>query len=113
MICRGRLCYPSTLSFRLREERVAEERRGEAPCLVGAASRGPGCARACLMSCCRKIVSTFLGGTAVDQTESFRVRPALKRTDLDALILMASPVRGFTPLRAARFATTKVPKPAN
>ena len=45
--------------------------------------------------------------------EFFRVRPALKRTDLDALIFMASPVRGFTPLRAARFATVKVPKPAN
>ena len=47
------------------------------------------------------------------QTEFFRVRPALKRTDLDALIRMASPVRGFRPLRAARFATVKVPKPAN
>ena len=47
------------------------------------------------------------------RTEFLSVRPALKRTGLDALIFMASPVRGFTPLRAARFVTVKVPKPAN
>ncbi len=45
------------------------------------------------------------------QTEFFNVRPALKRTDLDALVLMASPDRVFRPLRAPRFETVKVPKP--
>ncbi len=47
------------------------------------------------------------------QTEFFNVRPALKRTDFEALILMASPVRGLRPLRAARLETLKVPKPAS
>ncbi len=41
----------------------------------------------------------------------FSFVPALKRTPLDALILMASPVAGFRPLRAFRFTTSKDPKP--
>jgi hypothetical protein len=35
----------------------------------------------------------------------------LNRTAFDAFTLMASPVRGLRPLRAARFVTPKVPKP--
>ena len=47
------------------------------------------------------------------QTDPFNDWPALKRTDFVALILMASPVPGLNPLRAARLETAKVPKPAN
>ena len=37
----------------------------------------------------------------------------LNRTDFDALILIASPVAGLRPLRAARSVTVKVPRSAN
>src|SRR5690606_17237328 len=48
----------------------------------------------------------FLGFTA-----ALSVAPAEKRGVLEAAILIASPVAGLRPLRAARFATEKVPKP--
>ena len=41
----------------------------------------------------------------------FSFVPALKRTPLDALILMASPVAGLRALRAFRFTTSNDPKP--
>ncbi len=46
-------------------------------------------------------------------TERFRVCPALKRTDFEALMRMASPVNGLRPLRAARLAMLNVPKPTS
>src|SRR5215470_7790202 len=39
--------------------------------------------------------------------------PTTNLTVLDALILIFSPVLGFTPMRALRWATLKVPKPIN
>ena len=39
--------------------------------------------------------------------EALRPAPALNLTDLDALILIFSPVWGFTPSRAARLVTEK------
>src|SRR5450759_3236107 len=44
-------------------------------------------------------------------TAAFNVAPALNAGALEALILIASPVPGFRPFRAARFLTSKVPKP--
>ena len=43
--------------------------------------------------------------------ERLSVWPALKRTVFDALIRMASPVRGLRPLRAGRLVTPNDPKP--
>ena len=43
----------------------------------------------------------------------FSLEPALKRTPLDALILMDAPVAGLRPLRARRFTTSKLPKPTS
>ena len=45
-----------------------------------------------------------------DQTAFFSVGEALKRTVLPALTLIASPVRGLSPLRALVLRTMKVPK---
>src|SRR5476649_1899043 len=47
----------------------------------------------------------------VGLTADFRVAPAENFGVFDAAILIASPVAGLRPLRAARFATEKVPKP--
>jgi hypothetical protein len=44
-------------------------------------------------------------------TLSFKVLPALNLITLDAAILMAAPVEGLRPLRAARFLWLKVPNP--
>src|SRR6266571_7712797 len=44
-------------------------------------------------------------------TAAFRVAPAENFGDFDAAILIAAPVDGLRPLRAARLATEKVPKP--
>src|SRR5674476_826451 len=44
-------------------------------------------------------------------TAVLRVAPALNAGALEALILRAAPVAGLRPLRAARFLTSKVPKP--
>nr|GEU28069.1 hypothetical protein [Tanacetum cinerariifolium] len=49
----------------------------------------------------------FLAGLTAD----FRVAPAENFGVFDAAILIASPVAGLRPLRAARLATEKVPKP--
>ena len=46
-------------------------------------------------------------------TSAFNVAPALNAGALDALILRASPVAGLRPFLAARFLTSKVPKPTN
>ena len=45
------------------------------------------------------------------QRASLSVFPALNLGDLEALILIALPVAGLRPLRAARLVTAKVPKP--
>gem|GEM_PF-5610819 len=50
---------------------------------------------------------------AADQSAPLRAAPGLKRTDLDALILIAAPVRGLRPVRAARLVTVNVPKPTS
>ena len=44
-------------------------------------------------------------------TLSFRALPALKAGALEAVISTASPVRGLRAVRAARFTTSKLPKP--
>jgi len=44
-------------------------------------------------------------------TVSLKVWPTLKRTAFEAAILMASPVAGLRPLRAARLENEKLPKP--
>ncbi len=81
--------------------------------LSGVGSRTGGMAQNGACSCERTFGKLMKRRLKDYRTEFFRVRPALKRTDLDALILMASPVRGFRPLRAPRFETVKVPNPAN
>src|SRR5690606_32652642 len=50
-------------------------------------------------------------GARDDQRPALRVEEALKPTDLEAAIFMDSPVFGLRPWRAARFFTSKVPKP--
>ena len=44
---------------------------------------------------------------------ALKAAPGLNFTDLEALILILSPVCGFTPVRAERFEIEKVPKPIN
>ena len=46
-------------------------------------------------------------------TTAFSAGAARNRTDLEALILIASPVAGFRPLRAARSVTVNVPRAEN
>ena len=47
-----------------------------------------------------------------DYTASFSSLAARNATFLLALILIASPVAGFRPIRAGRFLTCRMPKPA-
>ena len=47
------------------------------------------------------------------QTAALKAAPGLNFTDLDALILIFSPVWGLTPVRAERFEIEKVPQPIN
>src|SRR5262249_6847532 len=46
-------------------------------------------------------------------TASFKPLPALKRTVVEAGIVISSPVRGLRPVPALRSAVWKVPKPTN
>src|SRR3546814_9676396 len=50
-------------------------------------------------------------GIVANYSFAFSCPEALNRTDLDAAILIGSPVCGLRPLRAARLLTLKVPKP--
>ncbi len=54
-----------------------------------------------------------IGVSYSTQIPRFSVAPARKRTRLEALILIASPVAGLLPFRARRLRTSKVPNPAN
>src|SRR3546814_11019512 len=53
----------------------------------------------------------FAGDGGSAYRRSLSCLEALKRTDLEAAILIGSPVCGLRPLRAARLLTLKVPKP--
>lgn len=46
-------------------------------------------------------------------TAFFKITPALNLGTFEALILISLPVAGLRPVRAARLATSNVPKPVN